>query len=431
MILSTSAHDHASNAVKVKVAQSAERALKILEANPSSSTASVLCSWSKENLDPYEKSASIKVSSMERKIQRRKEKLALHPPAPTNFDDLAILPEAFTTTATGQRFLLDNVELDGGTRMIVFASADAIQWLSRAKVWSCDGTFATAPLPFTQIYTIMAELNGTAFPAVFALLPDKLGSTYRSLFSVLKVKLSEPLEVDTLLVDFENSVMNQFISVFPRCKRISGCLVHFKRALWRKIGQKSLQRQYCSSLDIQIAVNCVSALIYVPAEEVPAYYEAILKELMPGICDRIDQTFDESESDDIKANLNDWFTYFERTFIGSKSRFGYSNPRYSPKVWTKHDDILNDEKLTTNANELYHSQLRKSIPLNATLWKVLDVFREQEVKARIRRQEQLGTPSSERKSLENVHELKAVVSNRLEFSKIDYLKHVAGLSVIH
>jgi hypothetical protein len=73
---------------------------------------------------------------------------------------------------------------------------------------SCDGTFASCPEPFKQIFFIMAKMqnDSSAVPAAFILLPDKQMSTYESMMKELKKVVSfEPGVPDRILVDFERA----------------------------------------------------------------------------------------------------------------------------------------------------------------------------------------------------------------------------------
>ena len=71
--------------------------------------------------------------------------------------------------------------------MLVYASDAGIEVLRRASIISVDGTFASCPAPFLQVFILMATLpQGSKIPAVFGLLPNKLASTYSHFFRVTK-----------------------------------------------------------------------------------------------------------------------------------------------------------------------------------------------------------------------------------------------------
>jgi hypothetical protein len=82
---------------------------------------------------------------------------------------------------------------------MVFASNEGIEVLKRAKTISIDGTFTSCPPPFIQVFIIMASLpSGGNVPCVYALLPNKLSSTYSQLFGIVK-NLAEDMFTGTIL----------------------------------------------------------------------------------------------------------------------------------------------------------------------------------------------------------------------------------------
>jgi hypothetical protein len=137
------------------------------------------------------------MKSMERKVQRWKSKSLEYPKKPKGYGDLEALPEKFTTTFDGDRFLLFNKIIgatsESGTqealqstakagktmRMIGFASNYGLHLLRQAEIWSADGTFSVAPEPFYQLYTVLAHLDGYAFPAAFVFMPGKKAYMYK------------------------------------------------------------------------------------------------------------------------------------------------------------------------------------------------------------------------------------------------------------
>jgi len=81
-----------------------------------------------------------------------------------------------------------------------------------------DDTFKSCPKPFHQLYTIVAYVNTFYISLVFALLPDKMQSTYETLFHTYETLFYRVLtqceviglqtEPDSVLVDFERAAMN-------------------------------------------------------------------------------------------------------------------------------------------------------------------------------------------------------------------------------
>jgi hypothetical protein len=169
---------------------------------PKTATVDLVSAFCKETAAPALRGRAAAVKAMERKIQRYKTRALNHPKRPSKFDDLVSLPDKFLTTSAGDKFLIFNklvgtgsgaeVEstqeatqgtstsgVKGGARMIGFASNFGLHLLRQAEIWSADGTFAVTPAPFYQLYTILAHLDGYAYPAAFVFMPGKKRYMYK------------------------------------------------------------------------------------------------------------------------------------------------------------------------------------------------------------------------------------------------------------
>lgn len=74
--------------------------------------------------------------------------------------------------------LADFNPVSGGSRILVFCSKEARSIIPNSNIFLSDGTFKICPKPFTQIYTIHADIGSTAdtikiTPLIYALLSDK------------------------------------------------------------------------------------------------------------------------------------------------------------------------------------------------------------------------------------------------------------------
>jgi hypothetical protein len=176
---------------------------------PKMATVQLVTEYCKQTMSSSLRGRTIDMKSMERKVQRWKSRAVDYPKKPKGYADLESLPEKFTTMFNGDKFLLFNKVLGGTTlaeesgtqgatqetssakpstsgkaagktfRMIGFASNFGIHLLRQAETWSADGTFSVAPEPFYQLYTIMAHLDGYAFPAAFVFMPGKKAYMYK------------------------------------------------------------------------------------------------------------------------------------------------------------------------------------------------------------------------------------------------------------
>lgn len=75
-----------------------------------------------------------------------------YPKNPNNLEEL-VLNESFTQTTKGENFLLYDSGSDA-KRLLMFATAENLQFLSTCDSIYMDGTFDIAPPLFSQVYTI-------------------------------------------------------------------------------------------------------------------------------------------------------------------------------------------------------------------------------------------------------------------------------------
>ena len=159
-----------------------------------------------------------------RSFQRVRAKERSQPVVPLQFEDLFVpFPEKYTTTADGDNFLLmkDLVSENSDAAMVMFMSPFGRQLLQSSKFWLADGTFWTAPPPFTQIYLINALAStGRVLPACYCLLPNKDTESYSRMWESVKFSLSNnnQFSPDVLKVDFELASINAFRTSFPNSK---------------------------------------------------------------------------------------------------------------------------------------------------------------------------------------------------------------------
>ena len=440
-ILLTKEHNHPADPVKVEVKKKEARIIELTKANPRQTTDLLVWIWIKETIHPSERAKTCKKASFERRIQKVKASFNQRPPSPKTFADLEFIPEKFQKTFDGDQFLLANFTAENNSdRTVIYSSAFGLKLLRTSKSWSGDGTFYVTPEPFFQLYSLLAELDGHSYPAAFFFLPNKKSPTYRAAFAQLRQALEagsqSPVAPDQFVVDFEMPVMKEFKSEF-KCKRIVGCFVHLKRNLWRKLGAvRHLQGFYCKHKEFYIFINSLIALAFVPIGALQDYYKDLLKQDLPSVQNLIDE-----EGDDplmMRESLDQFLTFFEMYYLGSETRTGWSQPRFSPEIWSQYLTVLNGEQMTTNRNENFHLCLKKSIQMISSFWTVVDTLSDVEAKARVNRDEHRSFDDKENKSPESgtsrekrrsfrAEELKHIIQHRTEYERVEYLNRIAGM----
>jgi hypothetical protein len=153
-----------------------------------------------------------------------KDRHATLPPLPRTVDAI-VIPPAFQTTISGQRFLLSqHVNND----FIIFATPDNLRMLCQADTLFMDGTFDIAPRLFSQIYTIHAFLRDRLLPLVYVLMCNKTTQLYVEVFAQLKDScnhLGLLLDPPNIMTDFESGVIPAVRQEFPRARH-KGCQFH-------------------------------------------------------------------------------------------------------------------------------------------------------------------------------------------------------------
>jgi len=124
-------------------------------------------------------------SEVRRQLNRHRAEA--HIPVPNPFD----IPEELRTTMRGksieegdehfqERFLLYSGQ---NGRVLVFAADTELQTLYNSEYIICDGTFEMAPNSSYQLYTIHGFIGKEGLALIWALLPNKIKTTYIELFT--------------------------------------------------------------------------------------------------------------------------------------------------------------------------------------------------------------------------------------------------------
>ena len=95
-------------------------------------------------------------------------------------------------------------------RVVVFATAEALQHLGQSEERYIDGTFACAPKLFHQLYVIRAPLGDTSVTCVYAFMTGKSQALYEELFCSLNTKCAQlgfHLDPSVVVSDYELAVI--------------------------------------------------------------------------------------------------------------------------------------------------------------------------------------------------------------------------------
>ena len=115
-----------------------------------------------------------------------------------------------------------------------------------------DGTFNYSPRFFKQMLTIFVMNRGYYIPVCHFLLVNKQQRTYERALQMLirecnlnEFSLSEKMKNASVMLDFEQALINSFKKQFPLCN-VKGCGFHLGQSWWRKIKELGLTPAYRS-----------------------------------------------------------------------------------------------------------------------------------------------------------------------------------------
>ncbi|CAG7729463.1 unnamed protein product [Allacma fusca] len=293
---------------------------------------------------------------LSRMVRNTRKATGRHDILPTSLVDL-VIPDGLKTTLSGDQFLLHDSGA-GPHRILVFSTARDMGVLAENRDWYMDGTFKTCPFPFHQICTTHGFRMNTSLSTVFALLPNKMESSYSRLAAVLQ-KLQPGLAPSSIITDFEYAAINAFREAFPESE-MRGCFFHFQQCLWRQIqGKRSICDRKRTSADFSLMMRHFLSLAFVLKNH-------MLNEGIDGI--------------------HNFVQYFEETWVGTPPRRGQWRPsRFDVAVWNTHGAVLRDQHRTNNNLEGWHTRFETMIGLHhPTLWKCIEGFIKEQNMSRVR-----------------------------------------------
>ncbi|CAF4241917.1 unnamed protein product, partial [Rotaria sordida] len=188
-----------------------------------------------------------------------------------------IIPYSYTLTRGHERFLLADEKTTNGGRILIFASNAQLNKLFKSAYVFCDGTFATVPSIFNQLYTFHAYHKSQVYPCAFALVSDRKTSSYEQMIKILKSTAMEMLtqfEPIVLMSDFEKSLIKAVKRQLPTTEH-KGCVFHFNQRLHRRLASDGLAIAYRENEEIRKWSRCTMALAFLPPDEVENGWQLI------------------------------------------------------------------------------------------------------------------------------------------------------------
>jgi hypothetical protein len=132
-----------------------------------------------------------------------------------------------------------------------------------------------------------------------------------------------PLKLKQFIIDFEAAVIAEIRSVFGSAVTVSGCHIHLRRNLRRKLQDtKYLQTLAAKNMKFSFFLRAISCLAYIPVDEVTEYFNALAAEELPKVLEdvkgqlAVEEDNPEEHFNDIQRSIDTFLDYVESTYIG-------------------------------------------------------------------------------------------------------------------
>lgn len=350
-------HSHSPNICNVKARQICGRIKEITSRTTQTPVEIIVESISGQTEEAV--SSLPNILSLKRSIQRLRRTINDLPREPSSFAEIAIPENSIRTLSDSAFLLFDNQDFN--ERILIFATESSFNLLSQSSEWFCDGTFKTAPLLFTQLYSIHITINRKMVPVVYCLLPNKTQASYTKMLLYL-FQLKPSLRPSRVMLDFELGAIRSFRLQFPNVT-INGCYFHLCQSIFRKIQQYSeILSLYRTNEEFCVNIKMIAALSFVPIADIVEAFEAL--QASPYF-------------QDTSQHVDPILEYFEDTYIG---RIGANNQRRSPmfshEIWNVYIATLNDQARTNNSVEGWHNGFSKIVQSsNPSFYKFIEYLK--------------------------------------------------------
>ena len=308
----------------------------------------------------------------------RNQKAKIYPPIPERLEDLQLTGEWITTDGIEPKpFMFFDNGPNACNRIIAFGSEESLRLLSSADTWFMDGNFSMCPRGFSQLYVIRAPIGTTAVSTVFACMQNMSRVAYETLLQAVIDRCHQigmNPEPATIVVDFEQAVIQAIKNVFGSETRTQGCFYHLTQSTWRKIQNLGLAQQYKDNDDFREFCGQIDSLAFLPVGDVPAGMQ-LLKTRCPQQAAPLLKYFDE--------------TYVSGTFVQRRQRNAQSDaaaenlrhvpPRFPPEIWNVHVATINDCPRTNNFCEGWNNKFCHLVGhQHPSIWKLIKMLQKEE-----------------------------------------------------
>lgn len=369
------------------------------------------------NLSQAGQASMPNLNSLRKIIRRQRNQIDAPPPAPISLQEL-VIPDRYKTINSNdleERFLLGDTG-PREDRILLFGRGQNLQYLEQTEIWYVDGTFKSAPLLFSQVYIILAEVYGAVVPVIYALLPNKRKATYSSLIRMI-TEIKPGVNPRRIICDFEIAAFSAFKEQFPEA-RICGCFFHLSQNLQKQVSIMGLRQRYNNDADFALKAKMILSLAYVPPEHLDEAVDLL--------------------SDELPGELQELLNWFEDNYIGRPGRRANTRrpPLFPVPMWNLNNRVLEGLDRTNNHAEAANRRLQSELGMtNPTIWKFIDSIKTiQQGRDMFLQQIVAGhePPKKLRKYVQADERILRLVRSFDERNILDFLKGVAyNFEIIH
>ena len=260
-----------------------------------------------------------------------------------------------------QGFLQKDIN-DGESRHLIFASSDQLKILRKAVTWYVDGTFKIVKQPFAQLFSVHVFIRSgftyAHIPVAFVIMSGRTAKDYVSVFkALLELVGRENCKVERIVLDFERAVWSALKGMMGRDEfppiTIKGCFFHFTQAVFRRIQNLGMKKQYIVDAPTKDICKRMMSLPLLPLRCIPSAF-SVLKQ-------RCDESGIEC--------LQKFGEYMRKNWIE-----GY----FSPDTWFQFLELIR----TNNHVEGWHRGLNTRVKgANVNTYHLIQVLEEEAIAA--------------------------------------------------
>ena len=233
-----------------------------------------------------------------------------------------------------ENFVKADILMNSGRRHLILATEFMLNLMSNAFTWWVDATFKLVKAPFTQLWAVHVFIKHDnclkqVFVA-FVLMSGKSTLDYEAVFKKLQ-QLRPNNQVTTVVADFEAATWRGAKNVFKTQISMKGCFFHFAQAVWRKIVNTELVKDYHSDTGTRHFCKKLMSLPLIPYNKINQVYEELLSEYP------------------LTPKLSNLCTYFERVWLNSKVFTPESWSWFNEPIRTNNDVEGSHRRLNTRA----------------------------------------------------------------------------------